>query len=131
VTEEDYDDEEDINVEEEQQKYWKCPKCNELVEMQFDICWNCQSDLPEDIVHPNREEVIKEIRSNAGSFSTMGAGFGAIISGGLIILFDRHRHTTDDDFMRYIFGGFFLLAGVFLILFGIFRKKVGGTQNGE
>jgi len=118
-----YEDEEDIDVEEAQKKYWKCPKCNELVEVEFDVCWNCQTERPEEIIHPDREEVIKEIRSNAGSFSTFGTGLGAIVTGVLIILIDRHRHYIDDDFIRYIFGGLFILVGLFLILFGIFRKR--------
>ena len=65
-TEEEFADEDEINVEEEKEKYWKCPKCSELVEMQFDTCWNCQSERPEVIVHPDEKEVIKEIREDRG-----------------------------------------------------------------
>jgi hypothetical protein len=121
--EDDYEDEEDINVEEAQEKYWKCPKCNELVEIGYDVCWNCQADMPKEIVHPDREEVIKEIRSNAGSFNTFSTGLGAIFIGVVVLLLDRHRHSLDDDFLRYIISGLFGVAGLFLILFGIFRKR--------
>lgn len=25
---------------------WKCPACGELVEQDFDVCWNCQTPRP-------------------------------------------------------------------------------------
>lgn len=27
---------------------WRCPKCGELVEGQFTLCWNCGTSRPED-----------------------------------------------------------------------------------
>jgi rubrerythrin len=121
--EDDYEDEDEIKVKEAQEKYWKCPKCNELVEIEFDVCWNCQSDMPKEILHPNKQEVIKEIRGNARPFNAMNTGLGAILSGGLIFLVDKHRDSFDDDIIRYIFSGFFVAAGLFLIIFSMFRKK--------
>jgi rubrerythrin len=38
---------------------WKCPKCGEAVEEQFDTCWNCGTERPEDGV-PNSELPISE-----------------------------------------------------------------------
>lgn len=26
---------------------WTCPSCNETVEPQFEVCWNCQTEKPE------------------------------------------------------------------------------------
>ena len=26
---------------------WKCPKCGEMIEPQFDECWNCGTERPE------------------------------------------------------------------------------------
>jgi hypothetical protein len=28
------------------QATWKCPKCGEEVEVQFDVCWNCGTSRP-------------------------------------------------------------------------------------
>jgi hypothetical protein len=61
-TDEEVADEYEINIDEEKEKYWKCQGCSELVEVVFDVCWNCQSERPEVIVHPDAKEVIKEIR---------------------------------------------------------------------
>jgi ribosomal protein L37AE/L43A len=33
---------------------WKCPKCGEEVEEQFDTCWNCGTERPEG-TNPNSE----------------------------------------------------------------------------
>lgn len=30
----------------ESQDPWKCPKCRELIEAQFDICWKCSTSKP-------------------------------------------------------------------------------------
>lgn len=30
-----------INNEKQEGEKWKCPKCGELLEPQFEICWNC------------------------------------------------------------------------------------------
>jgi hypothetical protein len=32
---------------------WKCPKCNESIEDQFDSCWKCAGDVP-NVAPPNR-----------------------------------------------------------------------------
>jgi hypothetical protein len=114
--------EEDINIEEAQKNYWKCPKCNELVEMQFDVCWNCQSEIPKDVDHPGEEEIIKEIREKSGPVKTGGLGMAAIILGGFILLFDRDENAVYDDYIRYVLCGFFVLIGLFLIVVN-FRKK--------
>jgi len=59
-------DEDEINIDEEKEKYWKCPGCGKLVEVIFDVCWNCQLERPDVIVHPDKNEVIKEIREDRG-----------------------------------------------------------------
>ena len=36
-----------IEADEDQSGHvWKCPKCGEEVEGQFDICWNCGTEKP-------------------------------------------------------------------------------------
>lgn len=118
-----YKDEDEIDIEEEKKNYWKCPECNELVEMDYDVCWKCQAEMPKNVEHPDGEEVIKEIRGNYGRVKTAGIGFSLIITGGIVMLIDRDKEAIYDDFVRYIFGGFFVLTGLFLIVFNFIKKK--------
>ena len=54
----------EAELEAEISKYWKCPVCNEMVGMEFNVCWKCQTEIPGIIVHPDKEEVIKEIKTS-------------------------------------------------------------------
>jgi hypothetical protein len=65
-TDEEAADEYEINIDEEKEKYWKCQGCSKLVEVVFDVCWNCQAERPEVIVHPDTNEVIQQIREDRG-----------------------------------------------------------------
>ena len=51
--------------EKEKEKYWKCPSCGELVEMNLNTCWKCQAPVPETVVHPSTEEMTREIAEEA------------------------------------------------------------------
>lgn len=43
---------------------WKCKKCGENVEDQFDVCWNCGSDKMGNIALDKEEQsTLKEIKS--------------------------------------------------------------------
>ena len=44
---------------------WNCPKCNEEVEDQFDVCWNCQTERPEQ-QHANVKGAQKTTQTSSG-----------------------------------------------------------------
>jgi hypothetical protein len=118
-------DEEQIEAEKE--KYWKCPKCGEMVGMEFGVCWNCAADVPEEIEHPDRKEVLKELAS-VKTYTPLGIGIRLIGAGIFIIVIDFFRHYDHiskfwTHIGGYIFGGFFILAGLVFIVYGEFNKS--------
>ena len=64
--------------------YWKCPKCGQVVEMNFEVCWNCQNYKPEKIAHPTIVKII-DYQSYKKPLGIFKAGFG-LIGLGIIIL---------------------------------------------
>jgi predicted amino acid-binding ACT domain protein len=109
-------------LEAEAEKYWICPSCNETVEIEMGVCWNCQEKIPEVIEHPEKELIIKEIRVRQ-HFSPVKSGFLAIGIGLFVILIDfagRHTH-----YYRLVVSGIIVLAGVFLVITGLFSKSKG------
>lgn len=114
-------------LEAEKEKFWKCPKCGELVEMEFAVCWKCQGEVPETIEHPDKDEIIKQ-RSGERSFNPVKIGFTSLILGALICLltlfrgdsygFFKHLHYED-----YVIGGLAILSGIGFIIYGLFFKS--------
>jgi predicted RNA-binding Zn-ribbon protein involved in translation (DUF1610 family) len=39
------------------QDYWKCPNCGEIVENDFELCWNCECVKPEKPENPTIDEI--------------------------------------------------------------------------
>src|SRR5664280_1131676 len=39
--------------------YWRCPHCSQTVAMNFEACWNCQHQKPENIEHPTVTKIIE------------------------------------------------------------------------
>lgn len=115
----DYEEEPVVLIEEEQKKYWKCSQCNELVEMELDVCWNCQSPMPTAVIHPSKEEVIKEVSENTPRVRTAGIGLASIISGTIIFFYERYsfRDVEWDNHVRHVLGSAFILLGIFFIIF--------------
>jgi hypothetical protein len=118
-------DEEDL--EKEAEKYWKCPSCNEMVGMEFGVCWNCQAEIPETIKHPDKEEIIKEL-ARENIFNPLKTGF-ILIAGGIFVVALSYWRYHDSNFLTYYFsprfwlGVIFTLAGIGFIVFGLFFKK--------
>jgi hypothetical protein len=114
----------EAELEAEIKKYWKCPSCNEMVNMELNVCWNCQTEIPETIVHPDRQEVIKEIKTRK-VFSPVRTGFILIACGAFIVLislvwtfsFKYYWIFRDIDIAT---GIIFALAGVGFIIYGLF-----------
>jgi rubrerythrin len=110
-------------LEEEAGKYWKCPKCGEMVDMELAVCWNCEAETPETVEHPGIEEVRKNL-SVKKPFGFSKTGFILIICGILTFIngfdtFSFHHHT---HYGRFVFGGFFILVGLFFVGYGIIGK---------
>ena len=117
----------DEQIEVYKSKFWKCPSCNELIDIDFDICWKCQTEKPEIIQQPDRDEIIRETRI-IGDFSPVKTGF-ILIAGGIgvfLMSFIRHYSRSIPWNQRYAtlaFSGFFVILGiVFIILRSKFKS---------
>jgi len=120
------DFENEAEIEAEKQKYWKCPNCNKLVGMEFGVCWNCQTEIPAVIEHPDTEEIIKE-KVSQREFNPLKTGFILILCGGLVCSLGFYRGYTYTFFKslyyeRLAFGIFFLIVGFVFIIYGLFKK---------
>ena len=110
-------------IEEEKKKYWVCPNCHELVEMDLGICWNCQSAQDGEIKHPETAEVIREIEDRK-PFSFTRTGITLIVLGGILLglgilhksMPGRHFHWFRWD--GIIIGGLALIFGFFFLIRG-------------
>ncbi len=117
----------DEDLETEREKFWKCPKCGELVEMEFAVCWKCQGEVPESIEHPDKEEIIKQL-TDERSFNPLKIGYTSLIVGVLICFlnwfsgdyygFFKHLHYED-----YVIGCIAILAGIGFITYHFFFKS--------
>jgi hypothetical protein len=120
---EDTDDLTEEQIEEEKQKYWVCPKCHEMVEMEMGTCWNCQTESPEIIVHPDAEVIVREHEIRK-PFSFTRAGISMISLAAILIiigLIDRSQHWRFFKFDGYgeiVLGGIALLLGLFFLIQG-------------
>jgi hypothetical protein len=117
----------EIDLETEREKYWKCPKCNENVGMEYAVCWNCQSSIPEQIVHPDPAEIRKELPPGMPS-SPVRIGFTLVGSGVLVFVLDLFRHYRHSSYLfthlgGYVVSGFFVLLGLGFIVYGAFIEK--------
>jgi hypothetical protein len=114
-------------IEAEREKYWKCPKCNEMVGMEFGVCWNCAAEVPEVIEHPDIQAVLKE-RVNSRNYTLAGIGIRLIGAGVLVIVLDLFRHYKYSSYIAshlggYIFGGFFIVLGIGFLAYKAFFKS--------
>jgi hypothetical protein len=114
----------DKMIEEQKENFWKCPGCGELVDINYGICWNCQTPIPEKTEPPSSEEIKKELSSEK-KFKPIRTGLALIAVAGLVILRDYFRYSHRDRFPDAValgFAAFFLLPGIALIVYGIFKK---------
>ncbi len=122
---------EDIEEEEIQvntHDFWKCPKCGQTIEMNFEACWNCQNNKPEKIEHPTKEK-IREYQSYEKPFNFIKAGL-SLIGLGVLILILSTIMTMPDFFGfhflplgRFLTGFVFIILGFAFIIIGVFRKS--------
>lgn len=110
----------DKELDKQRGNFWKCPQCNELVGMEFGACWNCLTEMPEVVEHPDRREVGNEIKPK-GTWHPVKSGLYLILAGLMIVVHDQIRHYHHSfHIISYIFGGFFALMGIGFIVFGLF-----------
>lgn len=114
----------DEELEKEAGKFWKCPKCGEMVDMELAVCWNCEAVTPETVEHPGIEEVRKSI-SVRRPFSFSRTGLGLMIGGIVVFVngFDTFSAFHHTHYGRFVFGGFFFLMGLFFLGYGLFNKS--------
>jgi hypothetical protein len=110
----------------EREKYWKCPSCGESVELDLPVCWNCQTNIPENFIHPDTEVIAKEIAENSrpgiGTWILLGLTFIGLILGIVLRTMIHTRHP----FANYgilIFVGYIAFVGIFYYLFIASRGK--------
>lgn len=120
----------DEQIEGYKSKYWICPSCRELVDIDFEICWKCQSAKPEIIRQPDRDEIIRELKP-VKIFSPAITGFALIAAGiGIFLMsFVRYYSRSIPWNHRYVtlaFSGFFLILG---IAFLVFRSKFRSDRS--
>lgn len=120
-------------MEEEKEKFWKCPKCNELVEMEIGMCWNCGAEAPVVIEHPNTAEIIADRKGAISESWLMGnpirAGFSICVFGTLIALFEYYRTyysslARQTRFLEVGFGIFMALLGILIMGYGIYVRVI-------
>ncbi len=102
----------------EKEKFWKCPKCGESVSMDLNVCWNCQATMPESIVHPESDEIrkqlIEETKPGIKPFLLIIAGL-AIIIGGVVLRGSLHGHRPSESLL--IFFGIMAVVVLFNLIF--------------
>ncbi|MGD0340299.1 MAG: hypothetical protein ABSA76_01140 [Bacteroidales bacterium] len=113
-------------IEKEKQKYWVCPKCHEMVEMEMGVCWNCQTEAPVNVEHPGREKVIRE-HADRKPFSFTKAGI-TMISIGVLLIIVGLLHKTLSGYLHYyrwdgiVIGGLAVIPGIYFCIKGASRQ---------
>jgi hypothetical protein len=109
-------------LEAEKNKFWKCPECHEIVDMEYVICWNCQKEQPINAEHPTVEETINEIKK-INTFNPVKSGFGIILTGVVVILLEYFLFSGTNGHLhlyRLIGASFIILAGLSFVIYGLF-----------
>jgi|OpeIllAssembly_1097287.scaffolds.fasta_scaffold37225_3 hypothetical protein len=112
----------EAEIEIEMKKLWKCTRCHKIIEIEEDMCWDCDTKKPEKIEYPSREETIKYLKKTGSSVPFwLGVSF-LVIAG--YVLFKGHLRRGIETF-DLIFTGLFLVPAVILIIYSAFRKIRG------
>lgn len=100
---------------------WKCSKCNESVDNEFDSCWNCGTNKDgspaenQSEFNATKSDVIETIKSAQQNSPTVSGSFA--IAGVLLIIFGVIQWNTGESKLRRSFGQTDVLA-VLLFLGG-------------
>jgi hypothetical protein len=117
----------EAELEAERDKFWKCPVCEENVGMEFAVCWNCEAQIPEVILHPDKVEIRKELPSKMPA-SPVKIGIRLIGAGVFILVIDYFRHYNHSSYLAthlggYIISGLMVLMGIGFVVYGAFFEK--------
>jgi hypothetical protein len=122
-------------LETETAKYWKCPTCDKLVGMEFKVCLNCNTKVPDTIVHPAKEEIIRQIKIKK-SFNPVRSGLIITGIGIVVVLLAFSMGYSFDDywsfyFIDFLIGIFGIMAGLVSVIYGLFfySKKEYDTSK--
>jgi rubrerythrin len=113
-------------IEEEKQKYWVCPKCHELVEMEIGVCWNCQTEEPENVEHPDRDKVIRE-HEERRPISFTKTGITLVATSAVVLVFSFLYKTIGGYFNHYRWDG--IVIGAIGMIAGIVFLVKGASKN--
>ena len=109
--------------------YWKCPKCGETVEMNFDICWNCQTSRPTKIEHPATAKII-DYQSNPKKPNIFISGL-VLFGLGIFVVILSYSMTLPDfwgfhylPLGKFLAGIVFMVLGFLFMLFGILKGLI-------
>jgi hypothetical protein len=118
-----FDSEAVTDFDAEKEKFWKCPSCHQLVEMEFAVCWNCQTAMPEVVEHPVKEELIVQ-NASENKFNPVRNGLMLVVGGIVIGLLGMERdYFKHLHWGRFIIGGFAIITGIALIISGRSSKS--------
>jgi hypothetical protein len=112
----------DYEIEAERIRFWKCPKCKELTEMEGKMCWKCYADRPQNIEHPSKEEILKTLKKSASSIPFYTGLFLLVFAVLIYIRGSLHRGIETFDL---VFIGLFLVPALLLIIYSAYRKIRG------
>lgn len=112
-------------TEEEKNKYWKCPVCHKVVDIEYDLCWNCQAEKPFNIEHPNTKEIVEE-KVKISTFNPVKSGFIIIATGILVFLIELFVVPSHIRIYRLIIAVLLILSGLFFVIIGSFRNPDKG-----
>lgn len=124
-----FENQEEIDAERE--KFWKCPKCNKLVGIEFGVCWNCGAETPSVVEHPDSAEIIEDRKEQISVSGRMGnpirSGFFIAVFGTIMALFE-HYHTyysilaRQTRFIGVGFGIFIAFMGILILGYGFYTR---------
>jgi hypothetical protein len=117
----------EAEIDAEKQKYWKCPFCNQVVNIESSVCWNCKGERPENFERPDKAEVIKEIVFHKSKNLTRSVFL--IISSGVLMILLGIAHK---DLLSFHYYDYFLMGlGTIAIVAGLVIFIIGFTDKIE
>jgi len=117
----------DEKAEAESARYWKCPNCGENVDMEFAICWKCNTPIPDNPEHPDREEIKKELLVRLPS-KPARTGLALLLVGLMVMGFTWLRMHFHLGFWRHKYvdiyiGGIAAVAGAIILIYHFITYK--------
>jgi hypothetical protein len=104
---------------------WKCPKCGEIIEENFDSCWNCQNNIPPEMKPPVVGDDIKyQITKKPFNFMTsgfklIGIGIFFFVFSGICTFLKMQYYSTES----FVLGCFSAAFGIIFIIIGFTQKS--------